>query len=88
MADLSGEKLKKEVEALKTLRDELRVQLDLAGKDARDLFAVAEKNWSKLEGQLRLVGRETKKELEEIRKAARPLAEEIRRAYTKLRDLV
>jgi uncharacterized coiled-coil DUF342 family protein len=82
------EKLNREIEALKTLRDELRVQLDLAGKDARDLFAAAEKSWQKLEGRLRLVGRETAKELEEIRKAADPLAREIRSAYTKIRERI
>jgi uncharacterized protein YukE len=87
MADVD-EKLNREVEALKTLRDELRVQLNLAGKEARDLFAAAEKSWQKLEARLRLVGRETKKELEEVQKAARPLAKEIRHAYTKIRELV
>lgn len=87
MAD-RDEKLNREIEALKTLRDELRVQLNLAGKDARDLFAAAEKSWQKLEGRLRLVGRETKKELEELRAASRPLVKEIRRAYTKIRELI
>jgi hypothetical protein len=87
-SEVSDAKFTDEIESLKTLRDELRVQLNLAGKDARDLFATAEKSWQKLDARLRLVGRESKKELEEVQKAARPLAEEIKRAYTKIRELI
>ena len=85
---MSDTKLNREIETLKTLRDELRVQLNLAGKEARDLYASAEKSWQKLDARLRLVGRETKKELDEVQKAARPLAEEIRHAYAKIRELI
>jgi SMC interacting uncharacterized protein involved in chromosome segregation len=87
MAD-RDEKLNREIEALKTLRDELRVQMNLAGKEARDAFEAAEKTWRKLEGRMRLAGRETRAELEELRAAARPLAEELRHAYTKIRGLI
>ena len=73
--------LEREVDTLRALRDELRVQLNLAGKEARDLFESAEKSWSKLEGRLRVVGRESGKE-------ARTLAGEIRDAYKRLRALL
>jgi hypothetical protein len=71
----------REVDALRALRDELRVQLNLAGKEARDLFESAEKSWKTLEGRLRRVERESLKE-------ARTLAGEIRASYQRLRDLL
>ena len=61
----------RELDTLRALRDELRVQLNLAGKEARDLFETAEKSWKKLDGRLRRVEREWLKE-------ARTLAGEIR----------
>jgi hypothetical protein len=82
------ERVKKEIDKLRTLRDELRVQLNLGSKEAKTLFEGAEKSWHKLEGRVRLVGKETKKELDEIKKAARPLVDEIERAYKKIRELI
>jgi hypothetical protein len=78
----------KEIDALRTLRDELRVQLNLASKEARDAFEAAEKTWQKLEGRLRVVERESKKELKDVGEAARGLLKEIRRAYTHIRELI
>lgn len=77
-----------EIEALRRLRDELRVQLNLAGKEARDAFESAEKSWHKLEGRLKLVERESRKELADVGEAARGLVKEIRRAYTRIRELL
>jgi hypothetical protein len=87
MADFD-ERLKKEIDGLRTLRDELLVKLNLASKDARDAFESAEKTWRKLEGRLRLVGRESSKELDQIAEAARPLAQELKNAYRRIRDLI
>jgi uncharacterized coiled-coil DUF342 family protein len=87
MAELD-ERLKKEIDALRTLRDELRLKLNLASKEARDAFESAEKTWRKLEGRVRLVGRESKKELGEIAEHARPLAQELKDAYHRIRGLM
>jgi len=87
MADLD-ERLKQDIEGLRTLRDELRVKLNLASKDARDAFEGAEKTWRKLEARVRLVGRESREELGEIAKAARPLTQELKTAYHRIRDLI
>lgn len=87
MAD-KEEASSKEIGALRTLRDELRVQLNLASKEARDAFEAAEKNWQKLEGHLRVVERESRKELQGVGEAARGLIKEIRRAYTRIRELI
>ena len=83
-----GHGLEREVDALRTLRDELRVKLNLAGKEARDLFESAEKSWRTLEGRLRLVERESQKELQGVSEAARALAKEIREAYRRVRELI
>ena len=83
-----GHGFERELDALRTLRDELRVKLNLAGKDARDLFESAEKNWRTLEGRLRLVERESQKELQGVGEAARTLAKEIRDAYRRVRELL
>ena len=87
MPDVDKE-VKPELDALRTLRDELRVQMNLAGKDARKLFESAEKTWQKLESRMRLVGRETQDELGELRKAARPLIKELHKAYARIRELI
>ncbi len=77
-----------EIETLKTLRDELRVQLNLAGKDARDLFAQAETSWQKLESRAELVGKESRGALHDVGEAARHLADEIKEAYRHIRKLL
>ena len=82
------ERVEDEIEALRTLRDELRVKLNLAGKEARAAFESAEKSWHKLEGRLKLVERESKKELAGVGEAARALVQEIREAYKRVRELV
>ena len=82
------ERFAEEIDALRTLRDELRVKLNLASKDARDAFESAEKAWHKLEGRLKLIERESRKEIEGVGDAARELAKEIREAYKRVRELV
>jgi len=77
-----------EIETLKTLRDELRVQLNLAGKDARDLFAQAEASWQKLEGRAGIVGKESVGALRDVGEAAHHLADEIKEAYRHIRKLL
>jgi hypothetical protein len=87
MTDL-GDRFQEEIDALRTLRDELRVKLNLASKEARDLFESAEKSWGTLEARLRLLERESRKELEGVGEAAFELAREIRDAYKRIRWLV
>jgi hypothetical protein len=77
-----------EIETLKTLRDELRVQLNLAGKDARDRFAQAEASWQKLEGRAEHVAKESRGALGDVSDAARALADEIKEAYRRIRKLL
>jgi hypothetical protein len=80
--------LESELQNLRTLRDELRVQMNLAGKDARDLFEHAEKQWHHLEGRLKVVGAGSKESLERVGDAARGLVHEIQEAYQHIRRLL
>lgn len=77
-----------ELETLRTLRDELRVQVNLAAKEARDRFAEAEKSWQKLEGRAELVGKESKAAWLDVSEAARQLLSEIGEAYRHIRRLI
>ena len=77
-----------EIETLKTLRDELRVQLNLAGKEARELFAKSEVSWQKLEARAERVAKESRGALHDVGDAARNLVEEIKEAYRHIRKLL
>jgi hypothetical protein len=87
MGDL-GEKFSEEMKALRELRDELRVQMELGRAEARERWQKLETDWYHLEAKLKLLRDESKIELEEIGAAARALAREIREGYRHLRSLL
>ena len=80
--------LREELNALRTLRDELRVQTNLAAKEARDHFETAEKHWREFESRAKYVGQESKEILEDVGEAGVRLLKEIREAYQKIRALL
>ena len=73
--------LYEEVEQLKTLRDELRVQAELGKMEARELFARAEQHWEQLDARLHQIREQTEQPLHEVAEAARTLARDIGEAY-------
>jgi hypothetical protein len=77
-----------ELATLRTLRDELRVQVNLAAKDARDLFTQAEKGWDRLEGKAGLLKKESSAALLDVGEAARLVVSEIQEAYRHIRRLL
>ena len=81
-----SEKFEEELKVLRTLRDELRVQVNLAQREAHDLFESAEKKWETLEGKLERVGHESAESIRDIGEATWLLADEIRDAYRRIRD--
>ncbi len=87
MGDLS-ERLTKELNALRELRDEFRVQAELGRAEAREGWERLEEDWHELEGKLKLMRNESKGELEEIGQAARLLLRRIREGYRHLRSLL
>jgi CBS domain-containing membrane protein len=81
-----GEKLADEFEALKRVRDELRVQIHLAKADARDLWDRTERKLEEVEGSLRLLSKGAEEPLQDAAEAARGLLREIREGYRRIRD--
>lgn len=77
-----------ELEGLRRLRDELRVQLHLGKAEARDQFEKLEKTWQHLEARLKLIREESSEDLGQIREAAGLLMGEIRDGYRHLRSLL
>lgn len=82
------EKLSEEVDDLRRVRDELRVQLHLGKEEAREHWEALEKRWQHLEARLKLVREGSRESAEDIREAARMLVEEIRRGYRHVRELL
>jgi hypothetical protein len=80
--------LAKELEALRQLRDEARLQLHLAKADARESFEGIERHWQGLEGKLDALRRETRGDLSEIGEAAKLLTEQIRDGSRHLKTLL
>jgi hypothetical protein len=87
MGDLS-DRLSGELEALRQLRDEFRVQMELGRAEARLRWEELEEDWQHLENKLRLMRNESMGELEDIGEAARSLLERIREGYRHLRSLL
>lgn len=80
-----SDKFEDEIETLRTLRDELRVQVNLAQKEAHELFENAEKKWETLENKLEHIKDESAEVLKDVGQAATLLADEIREAYRRIR---
>lgn len=84
MTDLR-ERLSREAENLKRIRDELRVQLHLGREEARERFEQAEKRWEHLEAKLKALGHESQESMEEVGEAAQGLLHEIAESYRRIR---
>ena len=75
-----------EIQDLKRLRDELRVQYELGKLEARDRWQDLEKRWEQLEGHLHQAEQGAREDLKDVQAAAKLLADEIREGYTHLRQ--
>ena len=87
MSDLA-ERFSEELDALRELRDEFRVQMELGRAEARKRWEELEEDWHHLEGRLRLMRNESKGELEDIGETVRVLLRQIRDGYRHLRSLL
>ena len=76
-----GDRLSQELDNLRTLRDELRVQIDLGKKEARQQWEKTENNFQELENKLRQIQKESQEPLHQVGEAARQLVHEIGEAY-------
>lgn len=77
--------LSEEMDRLRELRDELRVQAELGRTELRDRWHQLEKGWHQLEGRLTLARESAREDTENVREAARLLAHELRESYENLR---
>ena len=81
-------RITEDVEGLRQLRDELRVQLQLGKAEARERFEKLESTWQHLEARLKVIREESSEDLGQIREAAGLLVSEIRDGYRHLRSLL
>jgi hypothetical protein len=77
--------LGEEIDNLRQLRDELRVQAELGRAELRERWGELEHSWHQLEGRLKLVRDGAREDSENVREAARLLAQELRESYEHLR---
>jgi hypothetical protein len=75
-----------EMDRLRELRDELRVQTELGRAELRDRWHQLEKSWHQLEGRLKLARDGAREDTENVREAARLLARELKDSYENLRQ--
>jgi cell fate (sporulation/competence/biofilm development) regulator YmcA (YheA/YmcA/DUF963 family) len=80
--------LAKEMESLRRLRDEAKLQLHLGKADAQEAFQEVEKRWQHLEARLKVIREETRGDLAEIGEAAKLLTRQIRDGYRHLKTLL
>lgn len=80
--------LSRELEGLREMRDELKLQLYLGKADAKEAFEGVEKRWQHLEAKLKLLREGSKEDLAQIGEAAKLLTEEIRDGYRHLKKLL
>jgi len=80
-----GRRIEEELEALRRVRDELRVQMHLAQADARDLWDEMEGKFHELEGKASTVARAAEEPLRDVGEAAKLLVDEIRDGYRRIR---
>jgi len=88
VSDKTSSAVPKDLDSLRTLRDELRVQMELGKAEARDRFEQVEKEWSHLEGKLKQLGDASREELGEVQAAVDVLADQIREGYRHLKSLI
>ena len=85
MAESNKSFLSDEIEKLREVRDELRVQAELGRAELRDRWHELEKSWHQLEGRLKLARDGAREDSQNVRVAARLLANELRDSYEHLR---
>ena len=74
-----------ELDRLRELRDELRVQAKLGQAELHERFEELERRWHQLEGRMKVVREGLREDGQDVREAARLLAGELREGYEHLR---
>jgi len=82
------ERLEKELEDLRTTRDELRVRVHLGKMDAQKQWDQVEKQWQHVESKLKSAGETGREVAGEVGEAASLALAEMKEGYAKLRKLL
>ena len=80
-----NDRLEDELELLRQLRDELRVQVELGGMEIKDQWHGLEKRWSLLEGKAKRLREAAQEDADVIAETTRELAREVREGFEHLR---
>ena len=80
------ESLQRELAALASARDELKLQMHLAKAEAKDEWHKLEDNFSRLEEELKRTSSGIEAPLRELGSAARGMLDELKQGYERLRS--
>ena len=78
----------REVESLRTTRDELQVQVHLASAEARDRWEDLERSWNHLESQVKQISQAASDAADGVEQAASLLIDEIKAGYQHIRQVM
>jgi len=87
MSDID-ERIRREVDELRGMRDELKLKMHLGRMDAQERFERAEKDWERLESKLKVLADAGRESADDVGEAARLLVDEIRAGYRHVRELL
>ena len=87
MSDVRG-KFDEELDLLRTMRDELRVQLHLGAAEVKEKWEKVEHSWENVELEVDKLRSATEEAAEDIGSAAKLLLDEIREGYKHLKDQI
>jgi uncharacterized protein YoxC len=82
------EKLSEELDELKRIRDEIRVQIRLGKAEAKDLWERSEEKIGELESKVKSISNQAEQPLHDIGDAAKLLVDEIREGFKRIRDAI
>ncbi len=82
------DRLSEEIDTLRTIRDELRLQIHLGQSDAREKWEQLEKKWQHLDARVHLLADASRESLDDVGQAGRLLVGEIREGYRALKALL
>jgi hypothetical protein len=80
--------VKKELDELRRVRDELRVKAHLGKAEVRDRWESLERSFEKLESKLERKSRAAEPPLQQLEQDLRKLAKDLRDGYRQIRDAI
>jgi hypothetical protein len=81
-------RVEQQAEAIRSMRDEIRVQLHLGKMEAQEMWEDLEKRWEHAEAKLKVVADTASEAAEDIGEATEMVLSEVKDGYIKLRDLL